>query len=568
MILSKNAEEVAKKRYFMEGENWEGCARRVGGVIAQYETESSIWSEKFGEIIFSGDFIPGGRVLRNAGRARGSLFNCYCLPISDSIEAIGNCKRDALILWAEGGGVGINFSPLRPKGTPIKGKGGKSSGLVSFIKATDGDAETIESGGQRRAAAIAIVDIKHPEIEGFIDAKLKDGILPHFNISVSVTEDFLEAVEKDEKWGLIFEGLKYREVQARDLWNKIINNMVNSAEPGLINWNRLRKNNSYYFSPVIGTNPCGEVCLGPYEACNLGSLTLPHFLSGTQTNWKKMGECIEIAVRMLDNVIDANRYTLTQIEQNEKAARRIGIGTMGLADFLFAKGIRYGSDKAISEIERIYKYIRDKVYESSIKLAQEKGTFPKYDSTAYNKASFIRKLPAPLRMEIKKYGIRNCTLLAQAPTGTISLLPEVTSGIEPLFAKGYKTNDRVGVRYYIHPLYKTLLEEGQEIPDWFVDSYDIKPMEHFEVQVAVQKYTDSSVSKTINMPRGATPEQLSNLLLEYIWDLKGVTVYVDGCKGEQPLNKLSEKEAMKYLKEASSEQDEKAVQCSKGTCEL
>ena len=567
MKLSKNAEDVARKRYFMEGEDWEACCRRVAGVVSQYESSPLEWAEKYGEIMFNGDFIPGGRVLRNAGRPRGSLFNCYLLPISDSIEAIGDYMKEALILWSEGGGVGTNFSSLRPKGTAIRGKGGRSSGLVSFMRAADGLASTIESGGQRRAAAIAIVDVHHPEVLDFIDAKLVHGILSHFNISVSVSEDFLEAVEEDREWTFTFEGMEYGKTDARKIWKRIVDNMVKSAEPGLINWNKLRKNNSYSFSPILGTNPCGEVCLGAWEACNLGSLTLPHFLSGTQTNWKKLAEAIELAVRFLDNIIDMNRYSLIKIEQNEKASRRVGLGTMGLADYLFGKRVRYGSPKATSEIERLYKFIRDKAYETSIKLAEERGTFPKYEKTHYSKATFIRKLPATLRLDIKERGIRNCTLLSQAPTGTISLIPEVVSGIEPLYSKAYKTNDRAGIRYYIHPLYKKTLESGVS-HEWFVDSSEVTPVEHFEVQVACQKYTDSSVSKTINMPKGTTSKQLSKLLLEYIWDLKGVTVYVDGCRGEQPLVTLSEKEALKHLSDATADQAEEAVQCAKGTCDL
>ena len=722
MNLSSNALEVAEKRYFMEGESWEDCCRRVAKVISQVELDSK-WSDRFGEVIFNGDFIPGGRVLRNCGRARGSLFNCYCIPIGDSIEAIGNCKRDALILWAEGGGVGINFSPLRPRGTVIKGKGGVSSGLVSFMKSVDTDAGTIESGGQRRAAAIAIVDISHPEIEDFIDAKLRDGELTNFNISVSITEEFLEAVENGTEWNLTFEGRSYGATDARKLWDKILNNMIKSAEPGILNWNNLRKNNSFYFAPILGVNPCGEVPLGANQACNLGSLTLPHFTTGKTTNWQKMSEVISIAVRMLDDVIDINRYTLPAIEQEVKSARRIGIGTMGLGDYLFKKGIRYGSERALVEIERVYKFIRDKVYEESVKLAVEKGTFPKYDKLSYNKASFVRKLPATLRMSIKKHGIRNCTLLAQAPTGTISLLPEVTSGIEPLFSKAYKTNDRVGERYYIHPVYADLLRRKEEIPEWFVDSYDVTPIEHFETQVATQRYTDGAVSKcialdtliltdkgtiplsefsscrdedsfskvgkdisvvtdsgvsrvssfyyngyvdgkcvetqngfsisgstnhrirvldenhtivwrkledicegdiavvhsafeftgnvpdafrsdilltkvvsvkdvtvetgdievpgkhnyiangfishnTINMPKGTKAEDLSSLLLEYVRDIKGATVYVDRSKGKQPLVRLTKTEARKFLKDATLQQTEQDVQCAKGTCEL
>lgn len=255
--LSENALTVAKNRYFMDGEDWEACAKRVSNIISLPEvSERDKYLESFTEMIYNMDFIPGGRILRNCGRARGSLFNCYHLPIGDSIEEIGQCMKDSLILWSEGGGVGVNFTPLRPKGDRIFGKGGSSSGLVSFLEAFDRVADTIESGGSRRAAAIAHVDISHPEVIDFIDSKLTHGKLSHFNISVSVNDDFLLAVEADADWTFKFKQKNYGQAKARVLWSKIVTNMVNCAEPGLLNWSNFAKNNSYYFEPVLGTNPC------------------------------------------------------------------------------------------------------------------------------------------------------------------------------------------------------------------------------------------------------------------------------------------------------------------------
>ena len=289
--LSDNALEVATSRYFFEGEGWEQCAERVARVVAAPELSNRLKiEESFGEIIADMYFLPGGRILRNSARPRGSLFNCYHLPIGDSIEEIGQFIKDSLILWSEGGGVGCNFTPLRPKGDSILGKGGHSSGLVSFIEAADAVARTIESGGSRRAAAIAHVDVGHPEVIDFIDAKTVQKRLSSFNISVSVTHDFLEAVEADRNWEFRFKQQRYSSIKARDIWNKIVSNMIQWAEPGLINWTNFAKNNSYYFSPVMGTNPCGETTLSPYEACDLGSIVLPNFIppGGTNTNWKKM----------------------------------------------------------------------------------------------------------------------------------------------------------------------------------------------------------------------------------------------------------------------------------------
>lgn len=979
ITLSDNALAVAKSRYFMEDEDWEGCAKRVANTITMPEvTQKDKYSDEFANMIYNIDFLPGGRILRNCGRPRGSLFNCYHLPIGDSIEEIGQCLKDSLILWSEGGGVGINFSPLRPKGDPIFGKGGNSSGLVSFLESFDRVADTIESGGSRRAAAIAHVDVSHPEIIDFIDAKLTHGKLSHFNISVSVNDDFLLAVEADDYWTFKFKQKNYGRVKARDIWNKIVTNMVNCAEPGLINWTNFSKNNSYYFEPVQGTNPChtgdtlvsvadgrklvsfkqlaeegkdvpvfskndetglvevkmmrrprktgekvkiykvnldngmsfrcnethkvtmfdgstkraidlkkndrlhhmvkyvstmtpmninnissedyvwintgfgknyaehqivaeymigrpleknevvhhinyirddnnpcnlkvmkkdehdmfysknmtgennpmnrfpeknhfryhkyvgikngnskgytlheievaailfcqeldrkptidewkefceknrlpfwsadvlktfrtvgkfleyvcnktnvkmyqggmlrsykkylaiknetdldvffdngikvrkvcenknceneiivpwdlrercfcsrtcfnsrdvkreslignkhavgnnfkvvsiiedgyedvyngtvddnhnyyvyvgedttkngkpkshfinsrncGETTLGPYGVCDLGSLVLPNFITGNiNTNWKKLEATIKLAVRFLDNVIEVNKYVLKEIDINAHKSRRIGIGVIGLAEYLFAKKVRYGSEKAVVETERLMQFIRNSCYQASMELAIEKGAFPQFDPIAYGKASFVRKLPATLRMDIKKYGIRNCTSMALAPTGTISLIADYTSAIEPLFAKAMKRKDRVSERLYVHPKYQEMIINGEEIPDWFVDSFELEPKDHFEMQVACQKFCDASVSKTINLPKETTDEDLSSLLLEYVHDLKGCTVYRDGSREGQILNRVSEKEVKEYLltnHATDNNLDEDQVQCATGSCEI
>ena len=889
VILSDNALEVAKSRYFMKDEDWERCTHRVSSIISQNEKDGKFLN-KFHELIYNFDFIPGGRILRNCGRPRGSLFNCYHIPIGDSIEEIGQCMKDALVLWSEGGGVGINFSSLRPKGDNIMGKGGISSGLVSFIESINGVADTIESGGSRRAAAIAHVDIGHPEILDFIDAKLTHGKLSQFNISVSLYEEFLDAVDQDRDWEFRFKQKCYGKIKAREIWDKIVQNMIKSAEPGLINWDKFAKNNSWYFSPILGCNPCitgdtliavadgrgdvsikqlvdegkdvpvfclneetndievkmmrnpritgynqkilkvtiddgsiirctgnhkftmydgtvkeakdllpedqlhhmvknlidenytrlgvnsksyqehrlieefkigrklrknevvhhknkirydnrsinlevmkksdhnrlhilgdnnpmrdgwwnntteyekdiyrkkmskstfgikngnykgftlddiikrvivfietqlkndkspfytewvmycrinkipfdsativneggykssslfyshmlegynlnlpsigvrnykkflklknnsdlniffedniikvkkncehcnnqfiipwitrerafcsrtccnssishrmklretnkkkqeirrnqiaqifldlqktlnrdpkcyeveklckekninfnlygkyekpneyyfnyfkevkqyseslspgnykvtkveedgyedvyngtvdnhhnfyikttsikntistsnhyintpqcGEAVLGAYEVCCLGSLVLPNFITGNiNTNWKKLEQTIELGIRFLDNIIDINKYVLKQNDIAAHNSRRIGLGVMGLAEYLFAKKIRYGSERSVQEVERLMRFIRDKSYEASVKLSKEKGAFPKFDSIMYSKSSFIRKLPAQLRMDIKKFGVRNVTANAIAPTGCL-----------------------------------------------------------------------------------------------------------------------------------------------------
>ena len=571
--LSDNALTVATNRYFMDGEDWEACCQRVARTLATPETSNKDKvEESFFEAIYNMDFLPGGRILRNSSRPRGSLFNCYHLPIGDSIEEIGQFYKDALTLWSEGGGVGVNFSPLRPRNDPIHGKGGSSSGLVSFMEGADFISKLIESGGSRRAAAIGHIDVSHPELMDFIDAKVVQGRLSHFNISVMVNNGFLERVETDADWTFRFKQKSYGTVKARDIFDKIVGNMIEHAEPGLINWTNFVKNNSYYFLPVLGTNPCGETTLGPNEACDLGSLVLPNFITGNvNTNWKKLAEITKLAVRMLDNVIDINKYVLQDIDITVHKSRRIGIGVIGLAEYLFSKKVRYGSEKAVVETERLMRFIRDTVYEASVALAIEKGAFPQFDPVAYGKASFIRKLPAQLRMDIKKYGVRNCTLMALAPTGTISLLADYSSAIEPLFAKAFERKDRVGNRIYIHPKYQELIENDEETPDWYVDAFELEPKDHFEMQVACQKFCDASVSKTINLPAETTKEDLSSLLLEYIYDLKGVTVYRDGSREGQILNKMSDEEVRKHLNTdvpANNHLQEGDVECATGSCEI
>ncbi len=564
--LSENALKVAEARYFIdENEDWEGCAQRVSRCLSEVEKDRKIWEDKFYGIISSMDFLPAGRILRNSGRRKGSLLNCYHLPCLDSIEDIGQFIMDSLILWSEGGGIGVNMSSLRPRGDEILGKGGKSSGMVSFLISADQVSRTIESGGQRRAAGLCSLDINHPEIEDFIDAKVEHNKISHFNISVMINDRFLEAVEKNEDWELKFKQKVYKKVKARYLWDKIINNMILHAEPGLLNTTNLFKNNSWYFDPVTGVNPCGEAVLSPYSACDLGSLVLPNFITGsTNTNWQKLEKTIKIAVRLLDNVLDVNKYSIRKIDEKCHLSRRIGLGITGLADYLFMKQLRYGSKEALSEVEKLMKFIRDVSYEASVELAVEKGSFPMFEPVNYCKSSFIRKLPATLRLDIKEKGIRNVSLMSIAPGGTISLLPEVCSGIEPLIYKAYKRIDKVGERIYIHPVYKELLKNGNSIPEWYVDMSDLNPKDHFEIQALVQKYTDGACSKTLNMPKGTTPDQLSRLLLEYSHDLKGIAVFVDGSIEGQIYNNINEDEARKYLEDdnVSNSYTEDDIKCS------
>jgi ribonucleoside-diphosphate reductase alpha chain len=568
--MSENSNIIFKKRYAInEEETWEQLSVRVGAGGAQVETDLKKWTDEFAADIYNMRFLPGGRILRNVGRPRGTLFNCYVEPLEDSMRQIGMFQMNCGVLWSEGGGVGCNASFLRPENAPIIQKGGESSGPISFLKWANAGANCIKTGGSRRAAALAMMNVSHPDIIKFINAKLIDGELNCFNISVGVIEEFLEAVEDDGKWNLTWKNKTWNTVRAREIWDLILSNMVNVAEPGLINWDNLRSNNSYYFDPIISTNPCGEVPLGGHGVCCLGSLVLPNFITGTRnTNWQLMEKTVHSSVRFLDNIIQINRYVIDDIKQKAFDGRRIGLGIMGLAEYLFTKEVKYGSPEANRVIARLMENIRNYAYDASIKLAEEKEPFPKFDTKEYSKAHFIKSLPVPLRRAIKKHGIRNVTIMAVAPTGTISLLPEVTSSIEPLPFKAYMRHDEVSDRAYIHPIYQNIINNNEKTPDWYVDSTDLNPSDHFETQVNVQKYLDGAVSKTINCPAGFKADQLSELLLEYIRDLKGVTLYVDGSREGQILNPITKKDAKKYLDEGKVIEEQIEQECITGTCEV
>jgi ribonucleoside-diphosphate reductase alpha chain len=566
-MLTSNAQEIIEARYLWDNETtWEELAERVGKTVGG-ETYGGVYTRNISEK----RFIPAGRILRNTGRPRGSLFNCYCLPIGDSREEIGELIKNSLILWGEGGGVGINFSTLRPENAPVKGVGGKSSGLVSFMRAVDGVAATIQSGGQRRAASLGLCEVWHPEIRSFIKSKRKDGDISYFNISVGINERFIDAVRRDEEWVLHFNQQEMVRVKAKSLWSNIMSGMVANGEPGLINMSNLTRNNSYYFAPVRGTNPCGETCLEDYGVCNLGSVVLPKFVLNGRTKWKELEEVVRLGIRFLDTCIDLNRYSLQPIKQAAQRGRRIGLGVMGLADMLFDLNLRYGSRDAIDYIERLFKFIRNISYEESCKIAQEKGAFPAFESNLYCKSKFIRTLSPSLRKDIRRYGTRNVTLLAIAPTGTISLIPETTSSIEPLMYKAYERSDRVSKRYYVHPVMRRSVMDGESTPDWFVDSTDVSPLQHLETQIAVQKYVDGAVSKTINVPKTFKKDDLSDLLLESIDDLKGVTVYRDGSRKGQIIRPIAtdSKEMVNACLQGSNEgQSLEAVVCATGSCDL
>ncbi len=563
-MLSPNAEAVFKSRYALQDdEDWPQLASRISRVSGIPAMENLL-----GEHLM----LPAGRILRNMGRARGSLLNCYLIPIADDMNEIMEAQKNAAILWSEGGGVGINMSSLRPQGADILGKGGKSSGPVSFLKAFNSWSAVIETGGHRRAATTAFLRADHPDINNFLDAKLKHNELEYIELGVHINDSFLDAVESDKPWPQQFNQQVHGEVSAKQLWGAILENMLKSGEPGLQNMSNLRTNNSYYFAPIEGTNPCGEAPLSAYGCCDLGSINLSRMVTeGGSTKWSLLSQVIDTSVKFLDKVLDINRYVLPQIERVAHDTRRIGLGVMGLAEYLLRKQLKYGSPEAITHIEALFKHIRDTAYIASIKLASELGAFPKFLPTEYSRSVFVRTLPASIRADIKKYGIRNVTLLSIAPTGTISLIPEVTGGIEPIMALAYKRKDRATEepRYYIHNEYSNALSrEDPTLPDYLVDSHSVSIEDHLAIQACVQRYIDGGVSKTVNVPRSTQASELSPLLLEYIRDLKGVTVYRDGSREGQPIVPISEKEARKHILSGTSIAAAGGNDCKTGGCEI
>ena len=555
----------------MEDEDWEECCNRISTSISNNEIENSEeWKEKFYDMIFNLKAIPGGRILRNAGGRLNKILNCHVLELPDSIEGIGEFIKKALVLNAEGGGVGCSPN-LRPKGADIKGKGGKSSGVLSFLRPISSLLDTVESGGNRRSGLLPILPVSHPEILDFIDSKLKKDELNNFNISVGVTNEFLDTVEQKEKWIFSFNKEEYGSMWAVDLFDKIINNMLQAGEPGIVNLDKMKINNSWYFSPIEALNLCAELPLSKNQSCCLGSLVLPSFVGeGGYTKWGELEETINTLVRFLDNALDINNYSFPDMKEATISCRRIGIGILGLGDYLFSKKARYGSGRGLDKTEEVIRFIRNEIYKASIEVAKDKGPFPGYSEWPYTRAKFIKKLPAAIRMEIKKHGIRNCTSMAFPPGGIISLISDVTSGVEPLPMKAYVRKDRVGERIYVHPMYEKFIREDEKIPKWFVDAFDLSPEEHFETTVVIQKLNDGSISKTQLLPEGTKHGQLKEWLLEYSRDLVGITVYVDGSRKDQILNRLPLDETKKYIDDVnkSSSLDEEDVECKRGSCDV
>ncbi|MGH6879810.1 MAG: adenosylcobalamin-dependent ribonucleoside-diphosphate reductase [Hypericibacter sp.] len=517
--------------------------RRVADALAALEPERERWSDAFYQALEDFKFLPAGRILAGAGTERTvTLFNCFVMgTIPDDMGGIFTHLREAALTMQQGGGIGYDFSTLRPRGAPVKGVGADASGPLSFMDVWDAMCRTIMSAGSRRGAMMATMRCDHPDIEAFIEAKREPGRLRMFNLSVLATDAFMAAIKQDAPWELKFNGTTYKVLQARELWDKIMRATYGYAEPGVIFIDRInRRNNLYYAETISATNPCGEQPLPPYGACLLGSINLAAlvkspFEADAALDLEELDRLVRIAVRSMDNVVDISRFPLPQQAEEAKAKRRIGLGVTGLADALIMVRARYGSGPAVALTEQWMKAIQRSAYLASTELAAEKGPFPLFDAGAYLAGETVRELDQDVQEAIARHGIRNSLLTSIAPTGTISLFANnVSSGLEPVFSFKYTRNvlmpdgsrSQEEVTDYAYRLFRRLKGDHASLPDYFVDAQTLTPGDHVVMQAAVQKYVDSSISKTINVPVDLSFEAFKDVYAQaYELGCKGCTTY-------------------------------------------
>jgi ribonucleoside-diphosphate reductase alpha chain len=548
---------------------------RVAGAIATIEDDQDAWQQAFHEILSDYRFLPGGRILAGAGTGkRVTLFNCFVMgPLPDSVESIFDALKETALTMQQGGGIGCDFSTLRPAGSQAIASGTIASGPVPFMHIWDTLCETLLQTSTRRGAMMATLRCDHPDIEAFIDAKRQKGILKNFNLSVLVTDAFMQAVADDAKWELLFPASDsarvdntYRKIPARQLWDRIVSAAHESAEPGVLFIDSInRENNLYYCEEISATNPCGEIPLPPYGACDLGSLNLTAFVREPFTAKAKLDEdelarTVDVAVRFLDNVIDTSHFPLARQAEQARNTRRIGLGITGLADALAMLGLHYDSDAGRNVAASTMQLIRDAAYASSIGLAKEKGAFPLLDKQKYLKAPFVRRLPDTLKSGIADVGIRNSHLLAIAPTGTISLLADnVSSGIEPIYALEAERNIRgsdlelhqFAVRDLAYGLWLTSKQRHADLPKCFVTADALPPRAHLDMQSCMQRYVDNSISKTVNLPGHATVEDVAEVFsTAHAVGIKGCTVFRPGVLRGQVLRAREESHCCDVDREA------------------
>ncbi len=516
---------------------------RVAHALAAPEADPERWAREFRAAMDGFQFLPAGRILAGAGTDRSvTLFNCFVMGvIPDDMGGIFEHLREAALTMQQGGGIGYDFSTLRPAGAPVRGVGADASGPLSFMDVWDAMCRTIMSAGSRRGAMMATLRCDHPDIEDFVSAKRRPDRLRMFNLSVLVTDAFMEAVDADAPWDLVFDGHVYKTVGARDLWDRIMHATYDYAEPGVIFIDRInRRNNLHYCETIQATNPCGEQPLPPYGACDLGSLNLTRFVrdpfaAEARFDLGAVERLVPTAVRMLDNVVEVSAFPLEAQRREAIAKRRIGLGVTGLADALIMCGLRYGSAEAVAATRRWMAAIQRAAYRASIDLAAEKGVFPLFDRDAYLAGESIAALEPALQAAIAEHGIRNALVTSIAPTGTISLLAgNVSSGIEPVFRYEYSRSvllpdgrrEQRTVADYAWARYREKHGADAALPETFVDAQTLAPEDHLAMQAAVQDYVDSSISKTINLPAEISFDAFKDVYRRaYALGCKGCTTY-------------------------------------------
>jgi len=559
--LTVNAMEVLEKRYLLKDEKGNlaesptGMFLRVAKAVAeadrQYGEDPAASTKDFYNAMSKLEFLPNSPTLFNAGTKTGfALSACYVLPVEDSLEGIFTSLKNMALIEQTGGGVGFDFSRLRPKGDLVKTTMGVASGPVSFMKIFDSATEVIKAGGRRRGAMMAILRVDHPDIIEFIAAKNRPGTLTNFNISVAATDAFMEAVENNSDYDLINPRTRKpaKRISARYVWDRLVDNAWRSGDPGVIFIDEVNRHNP---TPAVGviesTNPCGEVPLLPYESCNLGSINLAKMITDGKIDYEKLRRTVHTAVHFLDNVIDVNPYPLKEIDSIARANRKIGLGVMGFADMLILLGIPYDSDRAVEVADEVAAFIDDEAGKASEQLALKRGSFPNFPESIWKGKYKAR---------------RNATVTTVAPTGTISIIAGCSSGVEPLFAVAFMRHVLEGARLFeLHPIFEQtakdrgfyggdtlekIVQHGtikdvegvpEDIRRLFVTAHDIAPEWHVKIQAAWQRHTENAVSKTVNLPEDASISDVENVYrLAYKLRCKGVTVYRYGSKGTQVLN--------------------------------
>jgi len=572
--------DVLKNKYLAPWEShpyelWQRQAKALASVEKTKKLQKH-WEKKFYSILEDFKFTPGGRIMHGAGREdiTTTLNNCYVVGIKDdSINSIYRTIQEEARTYKFGGGCGHDLSVLRPSGAEINGTGGESCGPVGFMNLFSENTNTIAQHG-RRGANMQTLRIDHPDIEKFISIKSDDiNMVKYSNISVLLTHEFMDAVEKDSDFDLKYENKVYSTIKAKELWEKIIDCAHSSAEPGLLFWDTMTDyHNAEYCSPLVSTNPCAEQPLPDGGCCNLGSVNLERYVD-EKGNFmiEEFKDTIGIATRFLDNVIDYNldRHALDTQKENAQNDRRVGLGILGLGDMLVRMGIKYDSEDALQTIDQVMKIFCDTAYETSSDLAKEKGSFPYFKWSGYRKSKFVKNLPKNLRDKIKEDGIRNSTVLTVPPTGSGAIVARVTSGIEPIFATSYKRrvkkNDGFGREFdeykVYHPIIEKLFGDDENLPSHVVTAHDIDPYFRVKLQGVIQKYIDSSISSTVNLHQDIKKETVADIYMTaYKANLKGITVYREGSREGILITDDDNKKDDKTQEEASlaiNNQDEK-----------